>query len=106
MRLVPWPGVFTYRARGDDRMADRLVTGSRRMTMIVSLRSPVRAPLSCSWTQLLSVELSAPVTRKFIACGSAGGNVSGVAVFSGKVWPGAAVTAGVGAAGVALLAPT
>src|SRR3954453_17111517 len=105
MRLFPGPGIFTYRSRGNDRMAERFVTGSRRITMIVSLRSPVRAPLSSSWTQPLSVELSAPVTRKLIACVFSGGNYSGVAVFSGNVWPGAAVTAVLGVDGMGPLAP-
>ena len=62
--------------------------------MMVSLRSPERAPLSCRLTQLLSVVLSAPVTRKFIAVGSASGNVSGGPwSAAGRVWPGAAVSA-------------
>ena len=52
--------------------------------MMVSLRSPVRGPLSSKLTQLESVELSAPVTRKFCAVGSASGKVSGVPVSIGQ----------------------
>src|SRR5262245_52767990 len=78
--------------------------------MIVSLRSPTR-PLLASPNAGANGEfgsthalLSAPVRRKFCACGSAGGNVSLVVVAGagGLVAPGAAVV--VGPAGRAVVA--
>ena len=72
---------MTYRSRGNDSTATRSAAGSTRNTMIVSLRSPTR-PLSASpnagaygESGSTQAPLSAPVMRKFLASGSAGGNV-------------------------------
>src|SRR6187549_2435428 len=78
------PAIVTHRSRGNDSTATCDVAGLTRHIMIVSLRSPRldRSPKAPAYgesgsTQLL---LSAPVIRKFWACGSAGGNVGGVVV--------------------------
>src|SRR5436190_8672041 len=103
MRLLPsLPAMLTYRSRGNDSTATRSAAGSTRNTMIVSLRSPTR-PLSASpnagaYGELGSTHapLSAPVRRKFLAAGSAAGNVSGGVVggAGAAVWPGATVVVG------------
>src|SRR5215218_5506266 len=72
------------------------------MIMIVSLRSPTRpdsaSPNAGAYGELGSMQapLSAPVSRKFDADGSAGGNVSDVDVAGvvAAVSPGASVAAG------------
>src|SRR5436190_17695801 len=101
MRLLPsLPAMLTYRSRGNDSTATRSAAGSTRNTMIVSLRSPTRplpaSPNAGAYGELGSTQapLSAPVRRKFCACGSAGGNVSLVVVCAGSagaVAPGAGV---------------
>ncbi len=104
------PAIFTYRSRGNDSTATRSAAGSTRNTMIVSLRSPTR-PLEASPNAGANGEfgstqapLSAPVSRKFWAAGSAGGNVSGVVVTTtGVVWPGATVVVGPAAAGAVVV---
>src|SRR4051812_35674778 len=61
-------------------MATRLLDGSTRRTMIVSLRSPMfsRSPKAPAYGESGSTHapLSAPVMRKFCASGSTGGNVA------------------------------
>src|SRR6476469_2727016 len=77
-------------------MATRLLDGSTRRTMIVSLRSPMfsRSPKAPAYGELGSMHapLSAPVMRKFCASGSTGGNVA-VGAGAASV-TGAAVAAG------------
>ena len=80
---LPAPAIVTYRSRGNDSTATREAAGSTRSTMIVSLRSPTRSspsvPKAAKNGEFGSTQapLSAPVMRKFLAVGSAGGNVSG-----------------------------
>ena len=79
---LPEPAMVTYRSRGNDSTATRFAAGSTRMIMIVSLRSPTRplfsSPNAGAYGESGSTQapLSAPVSRKFDAVGSAGGNVS------------------------------
>ena len=81
---LPTPAIVTYRSRGNESTATREADGSTRKMMIVSLRSPMssRLPKAAAYGELGSMHapLSAPVTRKFLASGSAGGNVGGVVV--------------------------
>ena len=97
------PAISTNRSRGNERTATCDVLGLTRHIMIVSLRSPrpLRSPNAGAYGESGSMHelLSAPVIRKFLASGSAGGKVSGGAtVEPGVVSPvtgsmtGAAVT--------------
>src|SRR4051794_25015290 len=76
----------THRSRWNDSTAAALVVGSRRRSMIVSLRSPMfsRFDTAPAYGESGSMQalLSLPVMRKFIAVGSGSGNVSGGAVLA------------------------
>src|SRR6188508_892396 len=76
------PAIVTHRSRGNDSTATCDVAGLTRHIMIVSLRSPMfeRSPNAGAYGESGSTHelLSAPVIRKFLAPGSAGGNVGGV----------------------------
>src|SRR4051794_30005713 len=95
----------THRSRWNDSTAAALVVGSRRRSMIVSLRSPMfsRFDTAPAYGESGSMQalLSLPVMRKFIAVGSGSGNVSGgavLAVVAGESLPGGAGAAVVVAA--------
>ena len=72
MRPFPLPGICTHRSRGNDSTAAWRVVGSRRSTMMLSLRLPMvsragsAAPAQgeSGSTQALASE---PVMRKFWA---------------------------------------
>src|SRR5215203_3118544 len=78
------PSTVTHRSRGNDKTATSDVAGLIRHIMIVSLRSPMfeRSPNAGAYNEPGSTQelLSAPVIRKFLAPGSAGGKVGGVVV--------------------------
>jgi hypothetical protein len=74
------PAIGSHRSRGNDSRAADLDSGSTRITMMVSLRSPIdsRSPNAPANGESGAMQalLSAPVIRMFNAPGSAMGNVS------------------------------